>query len=350
MPAECPRPDFLADDTRICESNTHLVWRVAELAAGELHEPDSLFRASNLCALSLIRLRDRESAEALCRAEIIAATARGAPNRRCSLYALEAQVNLLRIAAMCGESERALTGLSLLERVADGEYVPMADMCWDPSGVTGTEYLLRARVYARAVFVTDLCKALFRGNAYVRLERHAAHVIRRWPNTIREGLHCAAEVGPLLGSCDAGLRLDRADRTPSPQAGRLNLVLHLHALRAAAVTDGFLDPCEIRKAEDAIAQDAHPLVCRTSPLRWRAHLRTSQLICDPDDAALRQALSDLSEQARVMLDDQLVRTLAPLIDGEPGPPQPREQLHQRAAGSLELLLRALEESADARVT
>src|SRR4051794_40378667 len=112
MNSTLSQPFYLADDTRVTESDEVLVtWIDAKLSEG-FADADMLFGAANLLALVLARTKQLALAERLCEREIAVSAHRSAARRASLLHALEAQVNLFRLAALRLRVDEAFAGFS----------------------------------------------------------------------------------------------------------------------------------------------------------------------------------------------------------------------------------------------
>lgn len=321
--------EFLGDETRVVESPSRLLERIAKRLSGPGPADEVVFGSANLMALALVRLRRRDDAEALCRAEVAAAVAASRADRAYLLHALEAQVNLFRILGMHGDAAAAVRGLALLEDVADCRAVAFPEFDWPAMPTAVTPEAIRPRLYARNVLVTDTCKILLKAGLHDELVAAASHYLARWPVSIREGLHASAEVAPMLGVHDDAKLCVPMSEAPSVEQTRLALISDLHAARSGEpISAGDADGLAAR-----IRATAGPFLSPGTPLRWELHLLVTTTRDRAAGAVAAQA-RNLYLRARALGDDALAGQTARHFAGLDGVEPPSGEPSRSAADAL----------------
>ncbi|WP_033818702.1 hypothetical protein, partial [Kitasatospora sp. MBT63] len=286
-------------------------------------DPEPLFVAANLVALVHFRLGRPDRARALCHAEIAYARSRarthGGTPARLAAFALQPQVNLVRIEGYAGDLDRALAGLAALERIADGERAHTEDVDWWPEDVAADPALARqVRALARNIRVSDTCKILHRRGRADLLAGAAARLTARWPALASQGVQHAAEAPWLLGADTAGAPGPTALADPDPMARRLAVVRTLQLAAHAAGRGQRERALDLTgPLVEAIGELPGPWASPLTVPRWWAVL----------GATLQRAGRE--QQGRILLRAALAeaRGDAPLVRGallrlgEPAPPR-----------------------------
>lgn len=311
--AVLPKPEFLADDVRVTEGVEQLLARIEECARKNLQDADQVFGTANLLALALIRLGKRGDAEQLCRWEIASAVrASGAQGQASLLHALEAQVNLYRISALKGDPVSALAGLALLERVVDRCPVAFSEFEWNPERIRRADELMKARLYARNVLVIDSCKVMLAAGMHETLVDAARHFISRWPDAVVNGLHCAAEVRPILALQDPTLVPPKAGSVHSSRGlERLGLIIDLHRTRNDVQNDVEVRASRLDALEKAIARAPGPFMSDATRIRWHLHLAVTRLLAGDVNGAILDT-AEIVQQAKALSDFRFVHQASAL--------------------------------------
>lgn len=308
---------FLADDMRVPHRGRTALAQVRKLFQHE--DPVKDFVACNLLTLLLFRHGNTAIAQALCRAEIVA----GNKNQCFKIYALQAQVNLLRIEGLAGDPDAALAALSGLEPVADGRPAQLPELeiderCLDPLSHRGAH---RIRELARAVRVVDTCKILWRHDRRDELVAQAREFMCRWPD-LRAGAepHHAGEADWLVGAPDrAPLTLEAGTDALGLPARRLQFIRSLH--EAAILADaGERDTARKMAVEllNPAARPPGPYMSAVTPARWLGSLADTLLRTDAHEEAA-EALLEAEGIARQAGDGVLRSQLRRLMGKEPFP-------------------------------
>jgi hypothetical protein len=284
--ARVPWPGFLTDEARPPAPGVLLGWVDGLLARPPADE--DLFVAANLIALVAFRAGDVRLARDISHAEIAYALRREADGPEYLMYALQPQINLLRIDGSGPDPGAALRGLARMGRLASGLPVDFPALGFSAERI---DRLDRAgqpvRRVARTTHVVETCKILARHRRWEDLAAAGSALLAAYPDLGETGPHHAAEA-LWLGAA--------ADQSPPSEAaldGRA-----VPAVRAAFVqlTHHTAHLADIGAHDDAVARGMRLLArwdvldgrfsAPTTPLRWRASLA---------DSVLRAGRRDLAE-------------------------------------------------------
>ncbi|MCH7232162.1 hypothetical protein L0U85_15040 [Glycomyces sp. L485] len=192
----------LSDEVRTTVDDHQVLTDVEHLLDKPERTADDVFTAANLLALILFRRRRGVEAEALCREERAAAIEAGAVDDRVHLarFALQAQVNLIRLWGYGDRADHALAELEQMERLTTpglGARFDGLDL-----GADTAEAMREAGVplstFAKNAVIVEVCKILWRHRRYEALSEHAERLRAKWPLR-RSTLHHAHEVPWMLG-------------------------------------------------------------------------------------------------------------------------------------------------------
>jgi len=292
---------FLSDEMRSCDTDHMSLRRVTALLARPASDVRSTFIAGNLTALLLFRARRLDDARALCQALIRYALAEHGGSRwpELAAYALQPEINLLRIEGYCGDIGAALGGLAQLDCLAQGMPAQFTALVLDESA---TAAVIAAGFdlggLARNILVAETSKILWRRGRHELLRERCADFRRRWPQLAATGGPAHASEAPwLLGGRDGDAHGGTAAGGPAksrfPDAG-------------------------------ARPGSAEPLRCDS--IRWDASLTDTMIRVGLRDEArilARELLGRLGQFHDPVLNDGLAeraRLLGLCLPAAPGPP------------------------------
>ncbi|NUR58372.1 MAG: hypothetical protein HOV87_06720 [Catenulispora sp.] len=251
-------------------------------------DDESLFIAANLIALVAFRTGDVGLARRISQEEIGYALRRQADGPVYLMYALQPQINLLRIDGYGSDPDGALDGLGSLARLASGLGMELPELSISMEQVARLDAAgLPVRRVARTTHIVDTCKILYRHRLWERLAEAGTALLARYPDVRGTGPHHAAEA----------LWLGAAAQQPPPDANALDgapvQAVRLAFLQLMHHTAHLAD---LGRREEAVRQAAS-LLARAdildgsftspmTPLRWRASLA---------DSLLRAGRMDLAE-------------------------------------------------------
>jgi hypothetical protein len=280
-----PWPGFLADEARPPAAAVMLSW-----VHGLLSRPpndEDLFIAANLLALAVFRVGDVDLARRISHEEIGYALRREADGPVYLLYALQPQINLLRMDGHGEDPDGGLDGLDRLAHLASGLGVELPALSISAEQITRLdEAELPVRRVARTTHVVDTCKILYRHRRWDRLAEAGAKLLARYPDIHGTGPHHAFEALWLGAPAEQSPPGEQAlDGGPGPAAHLAFLQLTHHTAHLADL--GRRDEA-VRRATRMLARRdildgrfSSPL----TPLRWRASLADSLLRAGRPDLA-----------------------------------------------------------------
>jgi hypothetical protein len=287
---------FLADEARPPAAAVMLSWTDGLLARPPNDE--DLFVAANLIALVVFRAGDVDLARRISHEEIGYALRRQADGPVYLMYALQPQINLLRIDGYGSDPDRALDGLGRLARLASGLDMELPALSISAEQIDRLdEAELPVRRVARTTHVVDTCKILYRHRQWDRLAEAGAALLARYPEVRGAGPHHAAEALWLGAAAEQPQPSEKALDSGPVQAVRLTFLQLLHHTAHLA---------DLGRHEEAIGQ-ATRLLSRqdildgrfASPLtslRWRASLADSLLRAGRPDLA-EPVLSEIHRES-----------------------------------------------------
>lgn len=330
-----PWPGFLADEARPPATAVMLAWVDGLLA--RVPGDEDLFTAANLLALAVFRAGDVGLARRISHEEIGYAARRRADGPVYLMYALQPQINLLRIDGHGAEPESALEGLDRLGRLASGLPVELPELGISAEQIVRLdEAKLPVRRVARTTHVVDTCKILFRHRAWTRLAETGAALLARYPEIRETGPHHAVEAQWLGAPTAQSPPDERALDDKSRSAGYLaflKLIHHTAHLADLGRKDDAADQARrlLARRDVLDGRFASPL----TPVRWRASLADSLVRVGRPDLA-RPVLEDIREASAA--DPPLQRGVAERLGLAPdGEPDRRQQMSALAERLLERL-------------
>lgn len=263
---------FLADEARPPAPGVMLAWVDGLLARPP--QDEDLFVAANLIALVVFRAGDVGLAREISHAEIRYALRRESDGPVYLMYALQPQINLLRIDGYGADPGEALESLGRIERLASGLAVDFPALGFSTERINRLDKAEQpVRRVARTTQVVETCKILYRHRRWQQLAETGVALLAAYPDLGETEPHHAAEA-LWLGAA--------ADQSPPSEAvldGR-----SVPAVRAAFVhlMHHTAHLADIGAHDEAVAQGMRLLArwdvlegrfsSPTTPLRWRAVL------------------------------------------------------------------------------
>ncbi|MFI6603931.1 hypothetical protein ACIBHX_47515 [Nonomuraea sp. NPDC050536] len=300
---------FLADDEWVVPRGDSELSRVEALLNSGPDDIPKLFVGANLLALLLFRQRNVADARRVCQKEISFALRRSGAD---TFYALQPQINLIRLEGFVGSVSDALSQLAELEQLSVGRPARFSHLDVDEDMIDSMrEAGHLVEVLARSVRVVDTCKILWRRGAHGELVSEAERLTRIWPELARgAGPQHAAEtpwlVHPLT---QPRLFVENLSTQPLPLR-QLNFIRLLHTASALTASGDL-------SAGGSLAEQL--FVCRSmvngrylstmTPLRCLASLSDTLLRAGRLELALT-ALQQSIDAARDLGDHQLLQDLS----------------------------------------
>ncbi len=332
---------FLSDEMRSCDTDHMSLRRVTALLARPASDVRSTFIAGNLTALLLFRARRLDDARALCQALIRYALAEHGGSRwpELAAYALQPEINLLRIEGYCGDIGAALGGLAQLGCLAQGMPAQFTALVLDESA---TAAVIAAGFdlggLARNILVVETSKILWRRGQHELLRERCADFLRRWPRLAATGGPAHASEAPWLlggrqgdahgGTAAGGLAKSMTRDASAPawqrRAAQVRL-LHTAAHAARDGRAGYATDIALALYGRRSAQPG-PWASALTPVRWDASLTDTMIRVGLRDEArtlTRELLGHLGQFHDPVLYDGLAeraRLLGLCLPGTPGPP------------------------------
>lgn len=270
-----PWPGFLADEARPPAAAVMLAWVDGLLSRAPVDE--DLFTAANLLALAVFRAGDVDLARRISHEEIAYALRRAGDGPVYLMYALQPQINLLRIDGHGADPEGALDGLDHLACLAFGLGVELPALSISARDVARLdEAKLPVRRVARTAHVVDTCKILLRHRWWDRLAAAGATLLAQHPEVHETGPHHAVEA-LWLGAPGAQVPPDEGALEGGPRAAVhlafLQLIHHTAHLADLGVEDEVVDRATRMLARRDVLDGrfASPVTA----LRWQASLADS---------------------------------------------------------------------------
>jgi hypothetical protein len=325
---------FLSDEHRLAQGAAGLLLRAATLLKD--CGTAEVFAAANLLALVAFRAGRVDDAKHLCRREIAhALTQRGTVDWPTYVqFALQPQVNLLRIQGYTGQFGEALVGLAQLSPIGDGKGADLPEFSVDEDVVQrlvcqGT----RIDTVARNVVIHDTCKILWRHRRHNDLLTESNRLVELWGQVDQRGTVQHAAEAPWLVDALARpeIRIDLLEHRSS-RVRRVTYVrlLHLVAHRTAA---GQISAARTLAMTLSHRRDAFKgtFASPTTPLRWLAYLAQSLMLLGLTGAAL-SILREVSRASETATDPHLDNVVRALQGREP-----REKTAEVTTGLDDLL-------------
>jgi hypothetical protein len=285
--ADIPLPwlGFLTDEARPPADGVMLSW-----VDGLLSRPpndEDLYVAANLIALVVFHTGDADLARRISHEAIHYALRRQAGDPIYLMYALQPQINLLRIDGFGDDPDDALNSLGLLARLASGLDTELPALSISTEQIDRLDEAgLPVRRVARTTHIVDTCKILYRHRQWDRLTEAGTALLARYPEVCDTGPHHAAEA----------LWLGAVAQQPEPAEKALDSgpvqAVHLTFLQLMHHTAHLAD---LGRSQEAVRQAARLLARQDildgrfgspmTPLRWRASLADSLLRAGRPDLA-----------------------------------------------------------------
>ncbi|GAA3455253.1 hypothetical protein [Dactylosporangium matsuzakiense] len=277
---------FLADEARPPTGIVALSW--VESLLSRPPDDEGLYVAANLIALAVFRAGEADLARHISHEEIGYALRREARDPVYLLYALQPQINLLRLDGYGPDPDRALRGLDALARLAAGLDLELPALSISAAQVRRLDEAgLPVRKAARDAHIIDTCKLLWRLGRPDRLVEAADGLLARYPEAAGGGPHHAAEAlwlaAPESQAPPPTAALDSGPR-PAVHLAFLRLIHHTARLADLGETEPVVGlATRLLTRQDILGG---PYASALTPLRWRAALA---------DSLLRVGRADLAE-------------------------------------------------------
>ncbi|GHJ50627.1 hypothetical protein Cs7R123_79690 [Catellatospora sp. TT07R-123] len=264
---------YLSDESRVTATVPRLCDKV-ERRLSEITCTAQVFEAANLFALMLFRAGMTDDARTVCHAELAFALRRRGRSDwpETVAFAVQPQINLLRLDGYAGDHHRGLRGLQELAEISRtrGGALPDADISSPDWAVVPDWNLLRNTI--RDVVIADTCKVTHRRSTAAALLEAAAVLRAHWPLSSHSGAQHAYEAPYLVDA----VRAERDGVAAVGGIGRrsgLTRAIQLCHLASQLAQAGERGPAE------AHAQTAQRFVAQAGSLTLQSRLTRLRIRC-----------------------------------------------------------------------